>query len=199
MNKLGSVIMGRMDDLKALYDSYLVDEKFQHLRDAGRKFVPGAGRLKASLMLIGEAPGKMENAKGIPFVGRAGNNLSLLLEDTKISEDDVFFTNTVKYQPLQQIDRSWSPTEEEIEYSRDYILKEIEIVDPIVIGLCGRTAIHAIFPELSNVFSHHGQLLENRFVPLYHPAVMSYQPARKSTIREGYIKLKAYLDAKAVA
>lgn len=188
--------MGRIDNLKALYDSYLVDERFQHLRDLGRKFVPGAGPLSAGIMLIGEAPGKMENARGIPFVGRAGSNLSLLLEDTKIKEDDVFFTNAVKYQPVQQEDRSWTPTEEEIEASREYILREIDIVSPTVVGLCGRTAIHTIFPELSNVFSHHGQLLNSKFVPLYHPAVMSYNPLKKSTVRTGYTQLKAYYDAK---
>jgi uracil-DNA glycosylase len=191
--------MGKMEDLKALYDAYVVDEHFQHLRNLNRKFVPGSGPLRADLMLIGEAPGKMENAKRIPFVGRAGINLTNLLEDVKIDPDDVFFTNAVKYWPIRQSDGSFSPTEEEIEISRDYLLKEIEIVEPLVIGMCGRTAIHTLFPEINDVFHNHGELLQGRFVPLYHPAVVSYQPHRKPAVREGYTKLAAYLAAKAAA
>lgn len=191
--------MSRMDDLRELYDSYLVDSRFNHLRDARRKFVPGAGPLRAGLMLIGEAPGKMENAKGIPFVGRAGINLNNLLEDVKINPDEVFFTNTVKYWPLQQTDGTYTPTDEELLASREYLLKEIEIVEPLVIGMCGRTAIHTIFPSIKDVYHSHGELLQGKYVPLYHPAVISYQPHRKSSVREGYTKLAAYLAAKAVA
>jgi DNA polymerase len=197
-------IMGKMEDLKALYDAYVVDERFQHLRDIGRKFVPGAGPLKPSVMLIGEAPGKMENAKGIPFVGRAGVILDNILTDVRIDSDDVFQTNSIKYQPAPVsqgpgLPPRFPPTEEEIEASREYILEEIEIVEPIVIGLCGRTAIHLVFPNVENVYSHHGELIKGKFVPLYHPAVIGYNPLRKIIVREGYTKLKAYLDAKKAA
>jgi DNA polymerase len=191
--------MGKMEELKALYDSYLMDTKFAHLRDAKRKFVPGAGPLRANLMLVGEAPGKMENAKGVPFVGRAGINLTNLLEDVSIDVDDVFFTNAVKFYPLRHVDGNFTPTEEEIAASREYLLKEIDIVEPLVVGMCGRTAIHTVYPNLNDVFHNHGKLLDGKFVPLYHPAVVSYQPHRKLAVREGYTKLAAYLVAKAVA
>jgi DNA polymerase len=195
--------MGKMEDLRALYDAYAIDPGFEHLRKLRRKFVPGAGPLRAGLMLIGEAPGKMENAKGIPFVGRAGINLTNLLEDVKIDSDDVFFTNTVKYWPERKYDENhnanFTPTESEVRISREYLMKEIEIVDPLVVGMCGRTSIHTIFPELDDVFHAHGELLKGKFVPLYHPAVISYQPTRKSAVREGYTKLAAYLAARSAA
>jgi len=192
---IGEVRMGKMEELKALYDSYVVDEKFSHLRALRRKFVPGAGPLKANLMLVGEAPGKLENAKGVPFVGRSGENLNNILQDVKIASDDVFLTNVVKYMP-EQIGGSVTPTEEEIEDSRGYLLKEIDIVEPVIIGLCGRTAIHAVFPDITDVTQFHGDLLEGRFVPLYHPAFISYQPMRKHLVKEGYIRLAAYLTMK---
>jgi uracil-DNA glycosylase len=194
-----------MDDLKLLYDAYYVDERFSHLRriDPPRKFVPGSGPLKASLMLVGEAPGRMENAKGMPFVGRAGINLTNLLDDVKINSDDVFFTNAVKFWPEKKFDENnvanYTPTEEEVEASRDYLIKEIEIVEPLVVGMCGRTAINAIFPEINDVFHNHGALLKGRFVPLYHPARISYQPTSKRAVKEGYTKLAAYLAAKVAA
>lgn len=191
--------MGTIADLKALYDRYYVDPSFSHLRDIEpkRKFVPGAGPLQAHLMLIGEAPGRMENARGLPFVGRAGTILNNLLEDTRIDTEDVFYTNSVKYWPRQQEDDSWTPTEEEINASRPYLLEEINIVNPLIVGMCGRTSIHTLFPELNDVHKKHGQLLEKdgrKFVPLYHPALISYQPTKKSMVREGYTRLAAYLS-----
>lgn len=189
--------MGRKDDLQALNERYMSDERFQHFRDLHKNFVPGAGPLKPKLMLIGEAPGRMENAKRMPFVGQAGINLTNLLEDVGIDSYDVFMTNVVKYWPPHR-EGGYTPTEDEIIASREYLEEEIEIVEPVIIGLCGRTSIHAMFPEVGNVHDFHGQLLQTRFVPLYHPAMISYQPHRKMTVREGYTKLKAYLDAKAV-
>lgn len=192
----------RMDELKELYDAYVEDENFSHLRKLGRKFVPGAGPLRARLMLIGEAPGRMENAKGLPFVGKAGTGLQNLLDDAGIDSQDVFFTNAVKYWPegfRNGTGISYTPTEEEINASRSYILDEINLIEPLIVGMCGRTAIHTVFPGINDVRSHHGELLENKFVPLYHPAMLNYQKERKKTVREGYTKLAAYLTDKTAA
>jgi len=191
--------MGTMEELDKLYQQYQEDPRFSHLRRVGRNFVPGVGFLNPKVLIIGEAPGKMENAYKIPFVGRAGKNLSLLLNDVGIKDENVFYTNTVKYYPLQQSDGNFTPVEDEIVASREYLLKEIEIVSPLVVGMCGRAAIHTVFPELNNVFHNHGELLKDKFVPLYHPAVLTYQPYRKALVTEGYIKLAAYATAKSAA
>lgn len=188
-----------MEELDNLYKKYKEDHRFEHLRRVGRNFVPGLGLLNSKILIIGEAPGKMENAYKVPFVGRAGKNLSQLLDEVGIKDEDVFYTNTVKYYPLQQSDGSYTPVEDEIVASREYLLKEIEIVNPLVVGMCGRAAIHTVFPAINNVFHRHGELLENKFVPLYHPAVISYQPYRKHMVKEGYTKLAAYAAAKSAA
>lgn len=189
--------MSKTEALRILNEMYQDDPRFIHFRELNKNFVPGDGPVDAKLILVGEAPGRMENAKRTPFVGPAGINLTNLLEDVKIDESLVYKTNVVKYWPPIR-ENSYTPTEEEIEASREYLMDEISIIDPIIIGLCGRTSIHAVFPELSNVWAHHGTLLEGKFVPLYHPAVISYNPQKKPSVREGYMKLKAYLDAKAV-
>jgi uracil-DNA glycosylase family 4 len=195
--------MGKKDELKALYDAYTEDPRFEHLRKLNRNFVPGSGPLRASLMLIGEAPGSMENIKRMPFVGRAGINLNNLLSDVGIDPEDVFTTNAVKYWPEgRQADHNktiYTPTLEEVVASRDYLRKEVSIVEPLVVGLCGRTAINAVFPKLLDVFHNHGRLLENLFVPLYHPARITYQPWTKSAVKEGYAKLAGILQAKSAA
>jgi uracil-DNA glycosylase len=193
----------RMDDLKVLYDTYAADSRFEHLRTLGRKFIPGKGHLSSPLMLIGEAPGRMENAKGAPFVGRAGENLQNLLEDVKIKWEDIFLTNAVKYWPEGERGEdgkyTYTPTEDEIQASRAYLIKEVEIVQPLIVGLCGRTAIHTMFDELNDVYHQHGELLLGKYVPLYHPMRISYNVSSKATVRMGYTKLAAYLTAKAVA
>lgn len=191
--------MSNLQDLENIYYTYEEDPAFNHLRENHRNFVPGIGPLQAPLMLIGEAPGKMENVKLQPFVGKAGRNLVDILTEVGISTEEVFRTNTVKYWPLPQQDGSYTPTEQEIVDSKEYLLKEIEIVDPVVVGLCGKVAINSIFPDIKAVAEKQGELLQGKFVPLYHPALVSYQPWMKDRIREGYLKLKAYLDAKAAA
>lgn len=190
-------MMSNQEALQTLNKRYMADDRFQHLHEANKNFVPGMGPLEPKLMMIGEAPGRVENAKKIPFVGPAGVNLTNLFEDVGIDQSEAYLTNVVKYWPPLR-DGSHTPTEEEIEASREYLMDEIDIINPIIVGLCGRTPIHAIFPELNNVWKYHGDLLEGKFVPLYHPAVLSYQPHKKHLVREGYTKLKAYLDAKAV-
>lgn len=192
--------MGQMDDLEALYKAYLKDNRFDHLRKQNINFVPGCGPLQPVLMIIGEAPGRMENARRVPFVGRSGINLNNLMEDVGIDPYNVFQTNVVKYWPQEEHGtKTRTPTEEEVDVSREYLLKEIDIVEPTIIGLCGRSAIQALFPQFTNVFEHHGKLLDGKFVPLYHPAVISYNPQKKHSVREGFTKLKAYMDARRVA
>lgn len=191
--------MGQMEDLKALYDTYLKDERFDHLRKPNINFVPGCGPLQPTLMIVGEAPGRMENAKRIPFVGRSGINLNNLLEDICIDPYKVFQTNVVKYWPQEgNTTKTRTPTDDEVSASREYLLDEIDIIDPEFVGLCGRSAIQALFPHFTNVFDHHGKLLDGKFVPLYHPAVIGYNPQKKSSVKEGYTKLKAYMDARRV-
>lgn len=177
----------QIERLQELNLEYMNDSKFEHMRKEGIHFVPGAGPINPKIMLIGEAPGRLENARQIPFLGRAGINLANILDDVNIDMHEVYLTNAVKYLPTGE---SKTPSLREIEASRPYLLREIEIVNPGIIGLCGRIAMQTVTPEISNKIKEmHGKLYNSRYIPLYHPAVITYNPSRKAEVRSGYAQL----------
>jgi len=193
--------MSALIDLQEIYDIYRHDPRFNHMREDSRiRFVPGTGPMNPRIMIIGEAPGELENARQIPFVGRAGTNLMQLLEKVGIPLDDVYLTNSVKYRPTDQFGKNRTPTPEEMEESRDYLRKEIELVNPKVVGLAGKVPFRTVFPRETSPRIYgdfnkiHGTLLEDRYVPLYHPAVLTYKPNQAVVIERGYRKLKHYAD-----
>lgn len=192
--------MNQREALENLYSRYAADPVFKNLRKPGINLVPGKGPLNPDIMLIGESPGLEENANRTPFMGRAGSNLTRLLIHANIDPYKVFMTNVVKYWPRSEVEgrkrisREDNFTWEEADRSDDYLQEEIEIVAPKIIGLCGRFPIQAIFPDKDQIFRDHGLLLEGKYVPLYHPAVISYNDKKKDLLQEGYDKLKGYAD-----
>jgi uracil-DNA glycosylase len=194
-----------IERLHGIYSQYHVDLTFEHMRASGINFVGGHGPLEPKLMLIGEAPGKMENARLVPFVGAAGKQLSeLLRRDVGISIAEVFVTNIVKYWPFEvrenakgeEYKATRTPTSDEIEASRAYLFKEIDIVKPEIIGLCGRSAAQAVIPEFAKIGLYNGDLIDDKYVPLFHPAMMGHAPHREAEIRRGYMKLGEYMGTR---
>ncbi|MGM9993674.1 MAG: uracil-DNA glycosylase [Candidatus Avigastranaerophilus sp.] len=107
------------------------------LGNTRNKTVFSDGSCDAKIMLIGEAPGADEDATGTPFVGRAGKLLTKLMEETGLSrENDIYITNTVKCRPPE----NRVPSDEEKKLCENFLLKQIEIVKPKVIVLCGATS-----------------------------------------------------------
>jgi uracil-DNA glycosylase len=184
-----------MTKLQNLYASYDADPKFGYLRESDINLVPGSGSLKPSVMIIGEAPGSMENARQIPFVGPAGVELGKLLERAGIDASDTFMTNIVKYWTRTVERRVRPPTDVEVALSKPYLLEEIEIVSPRFIALCGRTPIRTFFPNVPSVRTVNGTLLKDRFVPLYHPAVVLYKREKYEEVLSGYRTLAALIGA----
>lgn len=93
---------------------------------------------KASIVLIGEAPGENEDLRGIPFVGRAGKLLNEFLQKAGINrEKDLYIINTIKCRPP----KNRIPTDKEKKACRDFLLSQIEIINPKIILLCGATAM----------------------------------------------------------
>lgn len=184
----------QFEELTEVYSRYASDPRFKDLRQEGVNLVPGRGPINCDIMLVGEAPGSQENANRMPFVGRAGNNLTNILTDVGLDIYSMYLTNVVKYWPKPNtpgVKRYLTP--EEIDASRAYLQEEIDAVDPMIVGLCGRFAIQAIYPDKTEVFADHGDILDNRYVCLYHPAVLSYDKTKRSLLLEGYSKLKGYL------
>lgn len=98
--------------------------------------VPGSGNTNAMIMLIGEAPGKEEDRKGAPFVGRSGRYLNETLERNGLRREDLYITAVVKHRPPD----NRNPHKEEIAACIGYLGEEIGIIQPEVIVLMGKTA-----------------------------------------------------------
>lgn len=187
------------EELDELYKDIEQDPRLDSLRAPWVEFVPGQGPIDADLMIIGEAPGRLENVRKTPFVGPVGINLLNLLEDVDIDIRRVFLTNAVKYWPYERKEdgtfRTKTPQEAEIALFREYLMDEIAIVQPKIVALAGNVASQAVLPEMDNYMHHHGKLIKGKFVIVYHPAVISYQSHMKSKVKFGYSRLKNHLDS----
>ncbi|MGC8631274.1 MAG: uracil-DNA glycosylase [Thermoprotei archaeon] len=140
---------------------------------ARKNAVLGEGKF-SSLMLIGEAPGKEEDEKGRPFVGRAGKLLESLLRVEGLARNDVYITNVVKCRPP----RNRKPSPSEIAACMPYLHKEIELVAPKAILLMGATAASALVQGVG-VFSSRQKNFEYNGIPVrvtLHPAAALRNP-----------------------
>lgn len=143
--------------------------------------------MDATLLLIGEAPGRAEDAAGRPFVGSAGKVLAAALTDADIRRESVFITNVVKCRP--QGNRA--PRKDEAVACRPYLLGQIAAVRPKVIVTLGATALRAVVGPAAELRAVRGTVLLTAglpVVPTYHPAAILYnrrlEPALRTDLRK---------------
>ena len=155
-------------------------------RDFGKAISP-RGDPASRIVLVGEAPGKNEVDKGMPFVGRAGTEvLSPALADAHIDEASVFITNSVACRPLNTAKPIRTPTTGAIEACRGRLVRDIEAHPRSVIVALGATAVQALtgqhdFP----VRNDHGRVLASKWGPVVatlHPASVLHRPADRATL-----------------
>lgn len=149
--------------------------------------VPGEGPSQPKIMLIGEAPGRNEDETGKPFCGAAGKKLEMLLESAGLSREQVFITSVVKCRPPE----NRVPTLEEAHTCKNnYLVEQIKILQPKIIGLMGRTAIsHVLENEKIDLEKMHGQIIERnnqQYAILYHPAAMIYNQKLRETMMNDF-------------
>ena len=134
--------------------------------------VVGRGNPKARLMLIGEAPGAEEDARGLPFVGRSGQLLSELMFEAGLDEhNELYICNVIKCRPPN----NRKPTAKEIDISRPWLKQQIDLIDPSLVLLSGATALQAILGVRSGISKLRGQWqnYEGRdFMPMFHPSYL---------------------------
>ncbi len=142
---------------------------------AGRnKLVFSDGSINAKIMLIGEAPGADEDKSGLPFVGRAGKFLNELLEKAGIDrKKDLYIANTVKCRPPE----NRKPLPNEKIACEGNLFKQIEVVKPKVIILCGSTAVETFIKDKKlTITKIRGQVFEYKngikLVPIFHPSYL---------------------------
>jgi uracil-DNA glycosylase len=134
----------------------------------GRKCaVPGSGPSPAQIMLVGEAPGREEDLKGLPFVGRAGKLLDKALLQAGLEKSEVFITSVVKCRPPE----NRKPKKEEINLCHPYLQAQMDLVHPRIVCLMGNTATQAVL-GMQGVTNLRGQIQQGRFLITYHPAAV---------------------------
>jgi DNA polymerase len=164
--------------------------------------VLGEGNPDASIMFIGESPGKNEAQQGRPFCGPSGEILDEMLKGIGLKREDVYMTNLVLDRPPEKRD----PLPEELTFYAPFVDRLIEIIEPAVIVPLGRFSMEYILkkydlPEKKDKISiNHGRLLkaqapsgEIHIVPLYHPAVVLYSASQRETLRKDFEKLRLFI------
>ncbi|MEM2878887.1 MAG: uracil-DNA glycosylase [Candidatus Hadarchaeales archaeon] len=149
----------------------------------------GSGPSEADVMLVGEAPGRMEDLAGLPFVGAAGRRLNRLLRMSRLKRNEVHITNVVLCRPPE----NRRPTPGEIEACRIFLEKRISAVGPRVIVALGKTASETLLGRKVKMAEDHGKLFESGagggadiFVT-YHPAAALYS-GKALKVMEGDFK-----------
>ena len=162
------------------------------LHQSRLKAVPGEGPVKAAIMFIGEGPGFHENQSGRPFVGNAGSFLIELLGSIGMKREDVFICNVVKCRPPGNRD----PEPQEIEACREYLDRQIELVDPKVIVTLGRFSMAPWFPDarISHIHGKSRQAGKRYIMPMYHPAAALHQPSLRQAVLDDFKKLPKLVE-----
>lgn len=168
------------------------------LKKSATQAVFGAGNAESKIVFIGEAPGKNEDLKGIPFVGAAGKFLEEMLAGIGMKREDIYITNIVKYRPPNNRD----PEPKEKEDCNEWLINELKIISPKLIVFLGRHSMTRFFPTemISDV---HGKLLikmipelakKQAFLPLYHPAAALYNGGMRETLIKDFKKIPKALE-----
>jgi uracil-DNA glycosylase len=158
--------------------------------------VPGEGPEDTAIMFVGEGPGQREDEQGRPFVGPAGQLLNQLLLQAGLRRPDVFITNIVKCRPPGNRD----PLPEEIAACREYLVGQIAVINPNVICVLGRPALHALLSPTLSISREHGvpRAIDGvTYVPLYHPAAALHQQSLAPVLVEDMRKLAPFLKRRA--
>ena len=154
--------------------------------------VPGEGSPTADIMFIGEGPGYYEDRDGRPFIGRAGNVLTGLLNGIGLRREDVYITNMVKCRPPNNRD----PMPEELSACSGFMDAQIEMIKPKVILTLGRFSFGKFFPGES-ITRARGQPRRWRGLtvyPMYHPAAVLHNPNLRSALESDFRRLPELIE-----
>ncbi len=151
--------------------------KCAHLAASRKNVVFGVGDINARLMFVGEAPGADEDTQGEPFVGKAGQLLTRIIETMGLSRDSVYIANILKCRPDTpgQSAGNRKPTLEEMQTCIPYLHEQIDLIGPEVIVALGATAVEGLLGKTIGITRLRGNWRTYRGIPLmptYHPAYL---------------------------
>ena len=160
----------------------------------GRKqIVFGVGNPQADLMFVGEAPGRDEDIQGIPFVGRAGQKLTQIIEAIGLTRDDVYIANVIKCRPPE----NRNPEPDEVEKCEPFLFRQIDTIKPKVIVALGTFAAKSLLKSTDSISRLRGRVYDYRgakLVPTFHPAFLLRNPSCRREVWEDMKKVRALLS-----
>ena len=182
--------MDRMVEILNRIDDVLHCQRCD-LKLTRKNVVVGTGPLEAKIVFIGEAPGRSEDLKGQPFVGSAGRILDQMLEQSGMKRADIYITNVVKCRPPE----NRVPRQDEIDACHPYLQKQLEVIEPKLIVLLGKTASETMLGRKVEMGIEHGKVVEQgglRYLVTYHPASVIYNRKLQPTLLEDFKKISAF-------
>jgi uracil-DNA glycosylase len=159
------------------------------------KIVFGVGNPHAELVFVGEGPGHDEDIKGIPFVGRAGQLLTQMIEAMGLKRDDVYIANIVKCRPPE----NRTPEKDEVTTCLPFLMRQLAAIDPKVIVCLGSVATQALLNTNKSISGFRGQWFDfrgARLMATYHPAYLLRNPHAKPEVWGDLKKVMAVLGLK---
>jgi len=165
------------------------------LHTLGRKQVVfGVGNPDADLMFVGEAPGADEDLQGEPFVGRAGQLLTKIIEAINLRREDVYIANVIKCRPPQ----NRNPEPDEVEQCEPFLFRQIDVIKPKVIVALGKFAAQCLLKTNDPITRIRGREYRYRdaiLIPTYHPAYLLRNPSSKREVWEDMKRVRELLGA----
>jgi uracil-DNA glycosylase len=160
------------------------------------QIVFGVGNPRARLMFVGEAPGEEEDKKGEPFVGRAGQLLTKIIEAIGLTREQVYIANVIKCRPPG----NRNPENDEVAACEPFLFRQIDAIQPKVIVPLGKFAAQCLLKTSDPITRLRGRQFDYRgtvLIPTFHPAYLLRNPSAKREVWEDMKKVRAILQAEA--
>jgi uracil-DNA glycosylase len=161
------------------------------LAQEATQLVFGDGNPNADIVFIGEAPGKNEDLKGLPFVGAAGKFLDEMLGTIDLKRSDIYITNIVKYRPPGNRD----PLPDEKAAFLPFLHSQLDAISPKLVVTLGRHSMDSLLPGLQ-ISQVHGQPKRYKgqiYLPLFHPAAALYNGGMRQTLMDDFARIPQVL------
>jgi DNA polymerase len=171
----------------------LGDCKRCKLHRSRRTIVFGEGNERADLMFIGEGPGYDEDVQGRPFVGKAGQLLTKIIESINLPREEVYITNIIKCRPPG----NRNPEPDEIQSCNPFLMNQIRVIRPKIICALGTFAAQTLLKTDTKISALRGKSFDIegiKVIPTYHPAFLLRNPERKREVWEDMKKIAESLS-----
>jgi len=194
------IFMKNTEQYLALPDSWeklkemVLNCRLCQLSKTRKNVVFGEGNIHTKIMFIGEGPGAMEDESGRPFVGRAGQLLTKIIENVlEVKREEVYIANIVKCRPPN----NRVPLPEEVKMCKPFLLKQIKLINPAIIVALGSTSYrHLTGDNKTPISKVRGEILEfgnTKMIPTFHPSFLLRNPSAKKDVYQDMLKVKAML------